>query len=128
MSSNKLSDEQITKMLNEEDKHLHEISPKTGDEAKQVQQMKDAVKVIKVLHAERQAEALGATDILQKLQLEIRWAHLELAKAASNPYLKTIDPSDFCQEILNRGKPSQAPPSQISVEEALSELSKRSSP
>jgi hypothetical protein len=125
MSASNLSDDEITGILNEEDKRLHEISPHDRDEAKRIEQMKRAVKVMKIRHAQNQAEKLGADDILDKLRSEIAWANVQLAESEENPFLSTDSPSVFCQRILDEQKPPPMPVPQISVEDALSQLSKR---
>lgn len=117
--------DEITGILNEEDKRLHEISPRDRDEAKRIEQMKRAVKVMKIRHAQNQAEKLGADDILDKLRSKIAWADVQLAASEENPFLTADSPSVFCQRILDEQKPPPKPVPQISVEDALSQLSKR---
>jgi hypothetical protein len=124
MSSQALSDDQITEILNAEYVRLHEISPTDQDDAKRIEQMKKAVKVMKIRHAQNLAEKLGANDILAHLQLQIAWADLQLAGTEENPYLDTNNPSLFCQRILDVEK-QRKPVPQISVEDALEQLSKR---
>ena len=123
MSASNLSDDQITAILTDEYRRLHDISPHDDDEAKDLEQVKNAVKIMKVLHAQNLAKAQGNQDILRALQTEIAAADLQLAKAEGNPYLTTDSPSVFCQRILDAQKPPESVP-QISVEEALERLSK----
>ena len=117
------SDDQITTILIDEFRRLHDISPHNEDEAKDLEHAKDAVKVMKVLHAQNLARAQGNQEILRALQTEIAWADLHLAKAEMNPYLTTDDPAVFCQRILDARQPPESLP-QISVDEALHRLSK----
>jgi hypothetical protein len=123
MSASNLSDDQITEILTDEYRRLTDISPHDDDEAKDLEQVKNAVKIMKVLHAQTLAKAQGNQEILRALQTEIAWADLQLAKAAENPYLTTDSPAVFCQRILEAQKPPESLP-QISVEEALQRLSK----
>lgn len=120
-----LTDDQITDILNQEDKRLSEISTGDRDEAKRVEQQKDAVKVMKIQHAKNLAQARGAKDILDALRSQITWADLQLAGADENPYLATSSPAAFCQRILDAQNPATDPVPQISVEEALTRLSKQ---
>jgi len=53
------SDDQITTILTDEYRRLHDISPHNEDEAKDLERAKDAVKVMKVLHAQNLARAQG---------------------------------------------------------------------
>jgi hypothetical protein len=123
MSASNLSDDQITAILNDEYRRLHDISPHDDDEARDLAQVKNAVKIIKVLHAQNLAKAQGNQEILRALQTEIASVDLQLAKAEENPYLTTDSPAVFCQRILDAQKPPESVP-QISVEEALERLSK----
>ena len=123
MSASNLSDVQITAILTDEYRRLHDISPHDDDEAKDLEQVKNAVKIMKVLHAQSLAKAQGNQEILRALQTEIASADLQLAKAEGNPYLTTDSPAVFCQQILDAQKPPESVP-QISVEEALQRLSK----
>ncbi len=50
MSASNLSDDQITAILTDEYRRLHDISPHGDDEAKDLEQVKNAVKIMKVLH------------------------------------------------------------------------------
>jgi hypothetical protein len=118
-----LSDDQITAILIDEYRRLYNISPHNDDEAKDLEQAKDAVKVMKVLHAQNLAEEQGNQEVLRALQTELAWADLHLAKAEMNPYLTTNSPAAFCQRILDAQKPPESLP-QISVDEALHRLSK----
>ena len=118
-----LSDGQITTILTDEYRRLHDISPHNDDEAKDLEQVKDAVKVMKVLHARNLAEAQGNKEVLRALQTEIAWVDLQLAKAERNPYLTTDSPAVFCQRILDAQRPPESLP-QISVDEALQRLDK----
>jgi hypothetical protein len=122
MSASNLSDDQITEILTDEYRRLTDISPHGDTEAKDLEQ-KNAVKIMKVLHAQNLAKAQGNQEILRALQTEIAWANLQLAKAEGNPYLTTDSPAVFCQRILDAQKPPESLP-QISVEEALQRLSK----
>jgi hypothetical protein len=123
MSASNLSDDQITAILNDEYRRLHDISPHDDDEARDLAQVKNAVKIMKVLHAQNLAKAQGNQEILRALQTEIASVDLQLAKAEENPYLTTDSPAVFCQRILDAQKPPESVP-QISVEEALERLSK----
>jgi hypothetical protein len=123
MTASNLSDDQITAILTDEYRRLHDISPHDDDEAKDLEQVKNAVKIMKVLHAQNLAKAQGNQEILRALQTEIAAADLQLAKAEGNPYLTTDNPAVFCQRILDAQKPPESVP-QISVEEALERLSK----
>jgi monoamine oxidase len=123
MSARNLSDDQITAILSDEYRRLHDISPHDDDEAKDLERVKNAVKIMKVLHAQNLAKAQGNQEILRALQTEIAAADLQLAKAEGNPYLTTDSPAVFCQRILDAQKPPESVP-QISVEEALERLSK----
>jgi hypothetical protein len=123
MSASRLSDDQITAILTDEYRRLHDISPHDDDEAKDLEQVKNAVKIMKVLHAQNLAKAQRNQEILRALQTEIAAADLQLAKAEGNPYLTTDSPAVFCQRILDAQKPPESVP-QISVEEALERLSK----
>jgi hypothetical protein len=123
MSASNLSDDQITAILSDEYRRLHDISPHDDDEAKDLERVKNAVKIMKVLHAQNLAKAQGNQEILRALQTEIAAADLQLAKAEGNPYLTTDSPAVFCQRILDAQKPPESVP-QISVEEALERLSK----
>jgi len=123
MSASNLSDDQITAILSDEYRRLHDISPHDDDEAKDLEQVKNAVKIMKIMHAQNLAKAQGNQEILRALQTEIASADLQLAKAEGNPYLTTDSPAVFCQRILDAQKPPESVP-QISVEEALERLSK----
>jgi hypothetical protein len=123
MSASNLSDDQITAILTDEYRRLHDISPHGDDEAKDLEQVKNAVKIMKVLHAQNLAKARRNQEILRALQTEIAAVDLQLAKAEENPYLTTDSPAVFCQRILDAQKPPESVP-QISVEEALERLSK----
>ena len=123
MSASNLSDDQITAILTDEYRRLHDISPHDDDEARDLEQVKNAVKIMKVLHAQNLAKAQGNQEILRALQTEIAATDLQLAKAEGNPYLTTDSPFVFCQRILDAQKPPESVP-QISVEEALERLSK----
>src|SRR4030088_1787820 len=123
MSASNLSDDQITAILADEYRRLHDISPHDDDEARDLEQVKNAVKIMKVLHAQNLAKAQGNQEILRALQTEIASADLHLAKAEGNPYLTTDDPAVFCQRILDAHQPPESLP-QISVDEALHRLSK----
>ena len=123
MSASNLSDDQITAILIDEYRRLHDISPHDDDEARDLEQVKNAVKIMKVLHAQNLAKAQGNQEILRALQTEIAATDLQLAKAEGNPYLTTDSPAVFCQRILDAQKPPESVP-QISVEEALERLSK----
>ena len=123
MSASNLSDDQITAILSDEYRRLTDISPHGDNEAKDLEQVKNAVKIMKVLHAQNLAKAQGNQEILRALQTEIAWADLQLAKAEGDPYLTTDSPAVFCQRILDAQKPPESLP-QISVEEALQRLSK----
>jgi hypothetical protein len=123
MSASNLSDDQITAILTDEYRRLHDISPHDDDDARDLEQVKNAVKIMKVLHAQNLAKAQGDQEILRALQTEIASADLQLAKAEANPYLTTDSPAVFCQRILDAQKPPESVP-QISVEEALERLSK----
>jgi hypothetical protein len=124
MSASNLSDDQITEILTDESRRLHDISSHGEDEAKDLEQVKNAVKIMKVLHAQNLAKAQENQEILRALQTEIAWADLQLSKAEKNPYLTSDSPAVFCQRILDAQKPPESLP-QISVEEALQRLSKR---
>ena len=123
MSASKLSDDQITAILTDEYRRLHGISPHNDDEGKDLEQVKNAVKIMEVLHAQNLAQAQGNQEILRALQTEIAWVDLQLTKAERNPYLTTDSPAVFCQQILDAQRPPESVP-QISVEEALQRLSK----
>ena len=123
MSASNLSDDQITEILTDEYRRLTDISPHGDNEAKDLEQVKNAVKIMKVLHAQNLAKAQGNQEILRALQTEIASADLQLSKAEENPYLTTDSPAVFCQRILDAQKPPESVP-QISVEEALGRLSK----
>ena len=123
MSASNLSDDQITAILNDEYRRLHDISPHDDDEAKDLEQVKNAVKIMKVLHTQNLAKAQGNQEILRAPQTEIAAANLQLAKPEGNPYLTNDSPAVFCQRILDAQKPPESVP-QISVEEALERLSK----
>jgi hypothetical protein len=123
MSASNLSDDQITEILTDESRRLHDISAHGDDEAKDLEQVKNAVKIMKVLHAQNLAKVQGNQEILRALQTEIAWADLQLSKAEKNPYLTTDSPAVFCRRILDAQKPPESLP-QISVEEALQRLSK----
>jgi hypothetical protein len=118
-----LSDDQITEILTDEYRRLTHISPHGDDEAKDLEKVKNAVKIMKVLHAQNLAKAQGNQEILHALQTEIAWADLQLAKPEMNSYLTTNSPAVFCQRILDAQKPPESLP-QISVDEALQRLSK----
>jgi hypothetical protein len=119
MSSPKLSDAEISAMLKAERERLEAAWPPEDDIQKQL----EAVQVIEIEHARNLATAQGRQDILKKLQEKGRWADLKIADANSNPYLRTIDPSAFCQAILKRHNPEPDLDEQISAEEALRQLS-----
>ena len=123
MSASNLSDDQITAILNDEYRRLHDISPHDDDEAKDLEQVKNAVKIMKVLHAQNLAKAEGNQEILSALQAEIAWADLQLARPEMNSYLTTNSPAVFCQRILDAQKPPETLP-QISVDQALQLLGK----
>jgi hypothetical protein len=118
-----LSDDQITTILIDEYRRLTHVSPHGDDEAKDLEQVKNAVKIMKVLHAQNLAKAQGNQEILRALQTEIGWADLQLAKPEMNSYLTTNSPAAFCQRILDAQKPPETLP-QISVDEALQLLGK----
>jgi hypothetical protein len=118
-----LSDDQITTILIDEYRRLTHISSHGDNEAKDLEQVRNAVKIMKVLHAQNLAEAQGNQEILRALQAEIAWADLQLAKPEMNSYLTTNSPAAFCQRILDAQKPPESLP-QISVDEALQRLSK----
>jgi hypothetical protein len=117
------SGDQITTILTDQYRRLSDISPHNDDEAKDLEQAKNAVKVMKVLHARNLAQAQENPEILRALETEIAWADLHLAKAEMNPYLTTDSPAVFCQRILDAQQPPESLP-QISVDEALHRLSK----
>jgi hypothetical protein len=82
MSASNLSDDQITAILTDEYRRLHDISPHGDDEAKDLEQVKNAVKIMKVLHAQNLAKAQRNQEILRALQTEIAWADLSVGKSA----------------------------------------------
>src|SRR5258708_36885765 len=123
MSGSNLSHDQITAILRDEYRRLKDISPHDDDEGKDLEQVKNAVKIMKIMHAQNLAKAQGNEEILRALQTEIAATDLQLAKAEGNPYLTTDSPAVFCQRILDAQKPPESVP-QISVEEALERLSK----
>jgi hypothetical protein len=113
-----LSNRQITAILIEEDLRLQKASPRNEHEARELRQAKEAVKVIKILHAKSLAEAKDDKEILAQLQAEFRWAEEQLA--GNNFYLNTSSPDVFCRRILaRRGQRIHT----MSVEEALRRLS-----
>ena len=83
MAPANLSDGQITTILTDEYRRLHDISPHNDDEAKDLEQVKDAVKVMKVLHARNLAEAQGNQEVLRALQTEIAWVDPAVGKSGS---------------------------------------------
>jgi hydroxymethylpyrimidine/phosphomethylpyrimidine kinase len=95
-----LSDDEIITILDEEYQRLHNVSPPNRDEAKKLAQMRDAVQVMKIRHAQNLAEARGNNEILAELRTQITWAELQLAGANENPYLTTDSPSVLAQQIL----------------------------
>jgi hypothetical protein len=58
-----LSNDQITEILMEEAKRLDDISPSDHVEAKCIEQQKEVVKVMKILHAQKLAQDQGYTHI-----------------------------------------------------------------
>src|ERR1700745_2730636 len=114
MSASRLSDDQIHAILTDEYRRLHYISPHDDDEAKDLEQVKNAVKIMKVLHAQNLAKEQRNQEILRELQTEIEAADLQLEKAEGNPYLTPDSPAVFCQRILDAQKPPESVP-QISV-------------
>ena len=119
-----LSNDQITEILTEEAKRLDDISPSDHVEAKSIEQQKEVVKVMKILHAQELAEAQGARDILDALREEIVWAEIQLSGWGKNPHLDTNSPLVFCQRILEERRPAPPPVAKFSVDEALARLSK----
>ena len=118
MSSKKFSDAEITKILNAEYESLEAAWPR---ERAIIQQL-EAVKVMRVEHARKLAEAAGRKDLLDGMAADITWADLKLAAANENPYLNAIDPGLFCQQLLDARNPAQKP-KKISVDNVLKELS-----
>ena len=114
-----LSDDEIITILDGEYQRLHNVSPPNRDEAKKLAQMRDAVQVMKIRHAQNLAEARGNNEILAELRTQITWAELQLAGANENPYLTTDSPSVLAQQILESKQPSPPAVPQIPVEEAL---------
>src|SRR5260370_33797407 len=108
MSASNLSDDQNTAILSDEYRRFHDISPHDDDEAKDLEQVKNAVKIMKVLHAQNLAKAQGNEEILRALQTEIAAMELQLAKAEGNPYLTTDSPAVFCKRIIDVQKQPEA--------------------
>jgi hypothetical protein len=123
-----LSDDQITTILTEEYQRLHNVSPANSDQAKELAQMRDAVQVMKIRHAQNQAEAKKDNEILAALRAQIAWADLQLAGDEENPYLTTNSPAVLARQILESKQSPPPPVPQISVEEALERLKGKAKP
>lgn len=118
MSSKKLTDAEITEILNAEQKRLEGAWTPEEEAQKRV----DAVKVMRIEHASNMARAKGRQDLIDGMIEDIRWAGIQLAGGGDNPYLTASDPAFFCQQLLDSRNPPPAP-SKVSVDDVLNELS-----